>query len=193
MNQQVTRIDDDVFTIADVLTAEECSTIFSRMESIGFEAASVRTSAGPQMMPEIRNNDRVVFQDDELADLMWQRIESLLPDLDGQRPCGVDRLLRVYRYVPGQQFRRHKDGMVTNDLGQNSKLSYLVYLNDDCEGGATKFRDYSTVDGQRTKIETDIVPTRGMALLFRHERWHEGTEVICGAKYVLRTDVFYVE
>ena len=191
MTRQLQQIDDDIFTVSDIFGRDECLHLVSRAEAIGFEAASVRTSSGPQMMTHIRNNDRVVFSDVELANELWSRIHPFLPALDGQIACGVDSQLRIYRYFPGQQFKRHKDGSVTNELGQTSKLSYLVYLNDDCDGGSTTFRDYRDVDGTREKIEFIVMPATGTALLFRHERWHEGTPVVAGAKYVLRSDVFY--
>jgi hypothetical protein len=55
----------------------------------------------------------------------------------------------------------------------------MVYLNDDFEGGETRF--------QRVTIR----PMVGMALCFVHHLVHEGAEVLCGRKYVMRTDVMY--
>ena len=191
MPRQITQIDTDIFTVDEVFSQDECLSLIARAEAIGFDAASVRTSNGPQMMPKIRNNDRVVLADTELAAEMWKRIKDYLPLIGGYRPCGVDSQLRFYRYFPGQQFKRHKDGSATNELGQTSKLSYLVYLNDDCEGGSTTFLDYRDVQGKREKFEFVVRPKTGSALLFPHERWHEGTPVLSGSKYVLRTDVFY--
>jgi predicted 2-oxoglutarate/Fe(II)-dependent dioxygenase YbiX len=191
MLRRLHQIDADLFTVSDVFSREECTALIARAESIGFEAASVRTSHGPQMMTNVRNNDRVVVHDVALADQMWQRIEPFLPIIDDCVPCGVDSQLRLYRYVPGQQFKRHKDGAVTNDSGHTSRLSYLIYLNDDCDGGSTNFRDYHEANGMREKVEIVVKPVMGSALLFRHERWHEGTPVTAGSKYVLRTDVFY--
>lgn len=191
MTRELHQIDDDICTVSNVFSPGECLELIERAESLGFEAASVRTSSGPQMMTHIRNNDRVVFNDDTLASQMWERIRSHLPTLDGQIACGVDSQLRIYRYFPGQQFKRHKDGAVTNQTGQTSKLSFLIYLNDDCDGGSTTFRDYHDVNGTREKREFIVTPATGTALLFRHERWHEGTPVAAGVKYVLRSDVFY--
>ena len=186
-------IDPDVFTIAGVFTADECSALIDRAESIGFDAASVRTHSGSKMMTHIRNNDRVNLDDAELANLMWSRIASTLPVLDDQRPISVDTRLRFYRYEPGQEFKRHKDGAVTNDDGFTSKLSYLIYLNGDFSGGATTFRDYVGKGESRRKIEHVVTPVTGSALLFRHRRWHEGSALTAGRKYVLRSDVFYGE
>ena len=184
-------VDPDVFTVSGVLTVDECRTSVELAESIGFAAASARTLSGPKMMTNIRNNDRVNLDDTELANLMWSRIASVLPVLDTQRPRGVDHRLRFYRYGLGQEFKRHKDGSVTNDAGHVSKLSYLIYLNSDFDGGATTFRDYVGTGDSRQKIEHVITPETGSALLFRHERWHEGSALTSGRKYVLRSDVFY--
>ena len=134
-------IDPDVFTVAGVFSTAECAALIARAELIGFEAASVRTHSGAKMLPKIRNNDRVNLNDPELAALMWSRVSHLLPPIDDQHAVGVDCHLRFYRYEPGQEFKRHKDGSVTSDDGHVSKLSYLVYLNGDFEGGSTKFRD----------------------------------------------------
>ena len=102
MTRQLHKIDDEIFTVSGVFDRDECLHLVARAESIGFAAASVRTSSGPQMMTHIRNNDRIVFDDVELAGKMWERIRTNLPTLDGQHACGVDSQLRIYRYFPGQ-------------------------------------------------------------------------------------------
>ena len=191
MNLTATTIDPDIFTVANVFDDAECEALIQRAESIGFDAASVRTESGPKMLTNIRNNDRVNLDDPELADLMWDRIHCVLPPLDGLVARGVDRRLRFYRYEAGQVFRRHKDGSATSETGLTSKLSYLIYLNEGFEGGSTTFRDYVGTGDDRTKTEYTIVPVTGSALLFRHQRWHEGSPVLAGRKYVLRSDVFY--
>lgn len=191
MAPQMKQIDEDIFTVSNLFSPDECLQLIGLAESIGFEAAAVRTVDGPKMKTHIRNNDRVALTDARLAADMWHRIAPYLPVLDGCCACGVDSRIRFYRYFPGQHFKRHKDGTATNELGQRSKLSYLIYLNDDCTGGSTAFPEYRDVNGKQEKIEYLITPATGTALLFRHERWHEGTPVSAGAKYVLRSDVFY--
>lgn len=191
MRFAIQTVDTDVFVVTGVFLPEECADLIARAEAIGFEPASVRTDGGPKMITNIRNNDRVNLVDESIAAEMWRRVKDHLPVLDGELPVGVDSHLRFYRYVPGQQFRRHKDGAVTNPQGQTSKLSYLIYLNDDCAGGDTAFVDYSMIEGRQEKKIVTVSPATGNALLFRHERWHEGTPVEAGVKYVLRTDVFY--
>jgi len=55
----------------------------------------------------------------------------------------------------------------------------MIYLNDDFKGGETKFNDLI------------VAPKKGTALIFYHYLEHEGSEVIEGTKYVLRTDIMY--
>ncbi|MEM6691956.1 MAG: 2OG-Fe(II) oxygenase [Planctomycetota bacterium] len=191
MRTQAEFVNPDIFTVSDVLASDECRELIKRAESIGFSAATVRTRSGSRMMKNIRNNDRVNLDDAKLAALMWSRISSVLPMLDGERPLSVDQRLRFYRYEPGQEFKRHRDGSVTNKYGHVSKLSYLIYLNSDFDGGATTFRDYYGEGESRRIFEHAVVPEAGLALLFRHERWHEGSALAAGRKYVLRSDIFY--
>lgn len=191
MALKIESVDPDIFTIAGVFTDTECGELIERAESIGFAPASVLTRSGPKMLSNIRNNERVSITDPALAEMMWLRIASILPELDDKNPIRVDDRLRFYRYEPGQVFKRHKDGSVTDDDGNVSKLSYLIYLNSGFQGGETTFRHTLETDESRESIVHKIVPTTGSALLFRHARWHEGTGLTSGRKYVLRTDVFY--
>jgi hypothetical protein len=67
--------------------------------------------------------------------------------------------------------------------GEQSQLTFLVYLNDGFEGGATAFHA-----GRASLL---VRPERGKALVFYHRQLHEGTPVARGRKYVLRADVMY--
>ena len=102
---------------------------------------------------------------------------------DGKHRFGLFELFRYYRYHEGQSFAPHVDHRVfTEDLdGTESRFTLLFYLNNDAEGGETRF----------TKIGQQVTPTTGMALAFRHENEHEGVLVKSGLKYVIRTDVMY--
>jgi len=62
---------------------------------------------------------------------------------------------------------------------KKSRLTFMVYLNDDFTGGETKFDD------------AFIQPKARTALLFVHEQKHESLNIETGRKYVLRSDVFY--
>jgi 2OG-Fe(II) oxygenase superfamily len=85
------------------------------------------------------------------------------------------------------------DGSVSRpDKEYASELTFIMYLNDDFTGGATKF--YSRKDllqGAGAMPQLCVQPKRGMALVFFHRQLHEGAAVERGCKYVLRTDVMY--
>jgi hypothetical protein len=192
MLERVVLAKDEIWTVADVLTATECQDLIAQTEALGFEAAAVRTSSGPQMMANVRNNDRVVFTDHELARLLWERVQDLVPyEVEGDIASDLFEPFRLYRYDPGQQFKRYKDGSETTPSGERSRFTFLIYLNADCEGGETLFTDYTFEEGKRIAHEIKVVPEAGMGLFFKHERWHEGAPVRSGRKYVLRTDVLY--
>ena len=75
---------------------------------------------------------------------------------------------------------------------QRSRLTFLVYLNDDFEGGYTTFYTPGPMAG---RLEArHIAPRAGSVLVFPHggdcgSLVHEGSTVERGAKYVIRTDV----
>ena len=192
MDANVTVIDKDIFTVSGLFTPLECQELIAKGEAIGFEAASVSTSSGPQMMTNIRNNDRVIMDDPEFARSVWERIRAMVPqEMEGCRVRGLNERFRFYRYDPGQRFKRHVDGSVEAANGDRSRLTFLIYLNDGYEGGETIFSDYTFKGGKTVIHETKVAATIGMGLFFVHERKHEGASVTSGRKYVLRTDVMY--
>jgi predicted 2-oxoglutarate/Fe(II)-dependent dioxygenase YbiX len=174
------RYSERVFTIPDFLSQAECEELIALAEAHGFEAASVRTSSGPQLMAKVRNNERAMFNAPEWKERIWTRLASAsLPILDGNfEAVGLPADLRFYKYSTGERFKMHKDGP-WKEGGLTSKLSFLIYLNHAFTGGRTDFREFV------------VQPVTGMALLFIHDTWHEGESVVSGTKYVLRSDVLY--
>lgn len=169
-----------IFTIPDFLSESECGEFIRLSEGAGYERAALSTIGGPKIQPEIRNNDRHIWDDAETARKFWQRALPHMPRiLDGRQALGLNERFRFYPYDPGQQFAGHVDAPFRRANGEVSLLTFMIYLNDSFEGGETKFD------------EVTISPARGMALVFRHELFHEGAMVKTGRKYVLRTDVMY--
>jgi predicted 2-oxoglutarate/Fe(II)-dependent dioxygenase YbiX len=179
----------DVMTIADFFSAEECDQSIALSESIGFEDAPITTSLGMIMMKDVRNNDRVMLDDKDRAAALWQRLQDSMPPKFRKkwRPVGLNERLRFYRYDIGQQFDWHKDGYFERDNGERSFFTFMIYLNDDFDGGGTSFVD----DDYATTARFQVIPKKGMALLFHHPISHKGEPVQRGRKYVLRTDVMY--
>ena len=174
-------ITNEIFTIPDLCTHQECDDWIAHSESLGYEAATINTERGQQKIPDVRNNARSIIDDAALADQLWIRISSNVPyATKGWEAIGLNQRFRFYRYDVGQKFSWHADGCVRLDNGQMSQLTFMIYLNDDFKGGETLFR-------HGLKVE----PKKGMALLFTHWQKHMGNEVSAGRKYVLRSDVMY--
>jgi hypothetical protein len=53
----------DIGAVTDFLTAAECDAYVRLSESKGFREAPITTDRGMVMMKDVRNNDRVMFDD----------------------------------------------------------------------------------------------------------------------------------
>ncbi len=169
-----------VFGIKNFITEEECERMIFTSEQMGYEEAMIQTGTGMRMYKDVRNNDRVIFDDKVLAAAIFERAKLFLPaELKEWTLLGLNERFRFYRYEEGQYFKWHKDGNYARNEDEVSFLTLLIYLNGDYTGGSTSFR-----------WET-IQPEKGMALVFPHMMLHQGAPVESGVKYVLRTDVMY--
>ena len=178
---------DRVLVIREFLTREECRSYVAQSEHAGYEDATINTSSGAVMAKQIRDNARLIVDNNQLADEWWQRAEPFLPQrIQGWRAVGFNERFRFYRYDPGQRFAPHFDGYFSRENGERSQLTFMVYLNSGFIGGETKFYD------ERRELRMTVQPESGMALVFVHQQLHEGASVLNGRKYVLRTDVMYV-
>lgn len=178
--------DKELFTLANALSPAECAKMIARAESGGFAEAPVTVGVNRYMMiPDLRNNTRVIIDDIELARDLWPRVEAYMPKRIGMyEAVGLNERFRFYRYEPGQQFDWHRDGAFVRSDEEQSFLTLLFYLNDDCEGGTTDFMFVAD-------HELQVIPRAGMGLVFSHPLYHRGAPVTAGRKYVLRTDVMY--
>lgn len=169
-----------IFTIDGVLTADECRQMIALAEQRGFDEATINAVDGPRLDKEMRNNQRAIVDDFDIARRIWSRVRKFIPRTQLGAPVhGLNERLRFYRYTPGQRFSWHFDGSFVRPNGERSMLTFMIYLNEGYEGGETRFESSS------------VLGKLGMALLFEHELLHEGAEVTSGVKYVLRSDVMY--
>lgn len=182
-------LNDYVFTVDKFLTSNECDDYIRISEDFGYEDALVSSPHGQVRRKDVRNNERVIFKNDEIAESLWGRAREFVPpEYDGRTAIGVNEMLRFYRYDPGQQFNWHQDFPFERDNGEKSYLTFMIYLNHDFEGGETSFEDsYS----DESFDEFKVTPEQGMALFFEHAVHHKGEPVTSGRKYVLRTDIMY--
>ncbi|PYI31873.1 hypothetical protein BP00DRAFT_395592 [Aspergillus indologenus CBS 114.80] len=192
----------------DILSPAECKSIIAAGESVGFlPDAPLREDGDISILAH--NFYWVV--DTAFHDLLWARIAPYVPQtINGCQARGLNRRFRVYRYVPGAEYRCHIDGAwppsgITSedkyvydaspeDNRQSSMYTFLLYLNDEFEGGETTFFLPAAREG--TLNAYPVRPVMGAVALFPHGEsngalLHEGTGVRKGAKYIIRSDVEY--
>ena len=183
------QIANKIWTIDNFLTPEECQNVLTL--DLDYKEADVYNPHMSAMKKTVRDNDRAIIDDPELFKALWKRLSPHLTILHGWTPYGlaqgtsqlgnklVQQGVRIYRYTEGQYFKWHLDGIIDISPVEQSKLTFMVYLNEDFEGGRTLFSD------------AIIEPKTGMALLFEHRQLHEGETLYSGEKHVLRSDVMF--
>jgi len=171
---------DKIWTIENFLSPKECEDLIIFSEQADYQEAQVSFASGAKMAKGIRNNYRLMYQDIDLAADYWEKLKPFCPEkIEDRMTAGLNERFRFYKYEATQRFKKHKDGSFRRNENEESKITFLIYLNDDFKGGETAFEDIV------------IQPKTGSALCFIHELKHEGKPVIEGLKYVLRSDVMY--
>ena len=177
-------ISNGIWVVKNLIPEEKCLEWVRLCESAGFEEAPINVGFGKaRIQKDVRNNSRVMIDDEILASEIWQIAKENLPKaINGRAALGLNERFRFYRYEPGQKFAWHMDGYYRRENGEQSLLTFMIYLNKNFTGGETTF-----MNGEGTIIK----PETGMMLAFNHTLFHEGSEVLTGKKYVLRSDVMF--
>lgn len=169
-----------IWTIQNFLSLKECEDIIFFSEHKGYDEAKVSLSSGAKMLKGIRNNYRLIYTDEVLAQKYWTKVKAFCPSkIEEHEVLGLNEQFRFYRYEENQRFKRHIDGRFKRNSQEESRITFMIYLNEDFEGGQTAFDDIT------------IEPKTGSALCFIHEQKHESTPIKKGTKYVLRSDIMY--
>ena len=171
-----------VWTVDDALSPADCEAYARRMRAGAAEVAPIVGEHGPEVDLAVRNNTRVMWDDEAEANALLDRVAARVPQrLSEMVLAGANPRLRLYRYGPGERHGAHWDTVVQLAGGVQSLLTLVFYLNEGFSGGETDFPE----------LDQRIAPRLGRALLFQHRILHEATEVRTGEKLVLRTDVLY--
>jgi hypothetical protein len=172
-----------IFEIPNILTETECDQWIDRIRSTGTEPAPINTARGVEIDAQIRNNRRVIFDDVEWANDLFDRVKDHVPqEIHGMILAGANERLRCYEYLPGHRFAPHSDGAFIRNEDERSWYTYIIYLNEEFEGGETVFL---------VEPEVVIKPRTGAGLFFQHPIIHEGALATSGIKYAARTDLMY--
>ncbi|KAJ1557234.1 hypothetical protein HK096_008401 [Nowakowskiella sp. JEL0078] len=179
----------------DVLTKEECHQLIAATEELGYEQALLNVGGGRQILAtDVRKSSRCIVDSPKLAAKIWERIKEFSPKVwpgYGQ-VIGLNERLRFLRYDPTDEFKQHYDGRYVRPGGKEaSALTLQLYLNNECVGGETSM----TLVGKNGFLMNEDVYVKcepGKAVIFEHAILHEGTMVLKGRKYVIRTDIMFV-
>jgi len=169
------------FTLDNVLSATECEELIKATVFRG------RFRGGGRNFD--RNNQRCIIDSKERAGFIWERIKNYIPETWNSHPVvGLNERLRFLKYSPGEYFKPHFDGSYERPDGKEiSFITIQLYLNEGFKGGNTTFM--SSKDG--TGKDLGVVPKIGRILIFQHDILHEGSVLVRGTKYTMRTDVMY--
>ena len=194
INHLLPQTDLTCFVIRNLFSSAECDGLLSP------DIKELFQQSNGYYPPFYRNNERLVVDDLDMSSLLFEKVKSFIPEIiavesENTQEKGNWRLkelnnrFRYCRYNEGQYFSRHLDGIYYKSDSIQSKLTFMLYLNDaiDFIGGRTLF--YKEKDS--TEIWASYHPRKGDLIVFDHNIWHEGEQVITGNKYVLRSDILY--
>ncbi len=169
---------------------QECQRLIDRAASGRLQRAKVYRSSSTAQVAETRTNREMsftIFNADVVLSLIRDRISAAVG-----APVSHFEIAKLLHYSPGEQFALHADFIEakTPDLarelaarGQRS-ATFLIYLNDGYEGGATQF----------PRLSWQYRGGRGDALLFSnvdangaadYDTIHAGLPPTSGEKWVL--------
>lgn len=202
----------------NLLSPEECASLVRRAQDEGFDDALIQGPGGKQILrQDIRSCRRCIIDDAALADAMYVRILNAVRGTDLEKKLlhapwvarnhpfssgddegdrsepitavGLNERMRFLKYEPGHFFAPHQDIRFVRGrdagvrAGETSHVTVQLYLNDKFKGGETRI-----LCGKR---HYDVKPKMGSALIFDHDLLHQGSKVLVGTKYSVRTDVMF--
>jgi hypothetical protein len=193
------------FMLSDVLSVHEAHSLVRAAESAGYVPDVPMTDK-----KSILAHNVVWVPSAAMMTELNRRVQKHLPAvLGGGELRGLNGRFRFYRYAPGAVYRAHVDGAWPQcgvdeehdryiaDASNGtvlSRLTVVMYLNDGFEGGCTTFLTPAAEQGY---LDAKAVEPRcGCILVFPHgdtagSLVHEGSGVIAGCKYIVRTEVLY--
>lgn len=206
------------FLLHNVLTEEECLQFIQVSEQLGYiEAAGTGDQQYVSMPDMIRPADNLraaARASHPILHHLWKRVKNLVTqeiEHEGKKwrvredERAFNELFRFLRYDPKQRFWPHFDGGFKRGPNEQTHFTFIIYLNDDFEGGETvifpegKTGIHSKTINNNNREEVRIKPQRGMALVIRHtgpdHPLHSGAPHSSSnkKKYVLRSDIMYLK
>jgi len=179
-----------IVVIEQFANAEECQWLIGRAASGALQRAKVYRGSSTAQVAETRTNREMsftIFNADVVLSLIRDRIAAV-----AGTPVSHFEIAKLLHYSPGEQFALHADFIeaktpeLARELAARGQRSatFLIYLNDGYEGGATQF----------PRLSWQYRGGRGDALLFSnvdangaadYDTIHAGMPPTSGEKWVL--------
>jgi len=179
-----------IIVVERFASADECQWLIGRAGSGGLQRAKVYRSSSTAQIAETRTNREMsftIFNADVVLSLIRDRISAV-----AGAPVSHFEIAKLLHYSPGEQFALHADFIeaktpeLARELAARGQRSatFLIYLNDGYEGGATQF----------PRLSWQYRGGRGDALLFSnvdangapdYDTIHAGMPPTSGDKWVL--------
>jgi hypothetical protein len=173
-----TYLDDKIITIGDFLCPTECNDFIDEINSVTNDQIHNFT---------LNNFKNHKYIDHVLTKKIYTRLMYLIHEktslsIDTSR---ADKWIMTGKYDIDQEFGLHTDtGLYYNvESGEKARRTLLIYLNDNFDGGQTSFYDSDL------NHLLDIVPKKGMMLMFDIDLWHKGSKVLSGTKYWIGCEI----
>ena len=171
-------------------SADECNWLMGRADGGKLQRAKVYRGSPTAQIAETRTNREMsftIFNADVVVSLMRDRIAAAC-----RAPVSHFEIAKLLHYSPGEQFALHADFIeaktpeLAHELAARGQraATFLIYLNDGYEGGATQF----------PRLSWQYRGGRGDALLFSnvdpngapdYDTLHAGMPPTTGEKWVL--------
>jgi hypothetical protein len=165
-----------LYEFPNAIDPRTCRDFIDRGNRSGWIESDIR-----QLNPLFSRSQTCIFID---TTLLFAAVSQSLPEaLDGmQLDSLVPDRTSCMRYLVGEYFGLHSDSPFCAHDGQSiAKLSLVLYLNDDYQGGETVFPD----------LNISVRPQVGKFLAFAPATRHSSTPIIEGTKYIIRSEVLY--
>lgn len=164
--------EDQIYEFNDFLNEEDCRALIEYGRS-RVTPSMVVCSNGVNCPNSVRTSENTFIKDVEnkVAAMITERVEKIM---------GIDRShfedLQIVHYSQGREYKEHWDACVSKELkdcdgrvvpsGQRY-ATFIIYLNDDFEGGETCFPRRNNPKGKCSDPDAfKVKPKRGKGVLF---------------------------
>lgn len=153
VHEPVADYGDTCFLVPNLFSPEESAKIIADCEAMGMESPASPDRA-------IRSCTRLMVRASSIIDTLWRRLQSILQPIDFPEgshphqlhihgipfilkgkwnPVGLNPIVRICRYQPGQHFGPHYDSHLVKNVDCRSMQTLMIYLSEGCKGGSTNF------------------------------------------------------